>query len=231
VSVKRIMHDEKTEDKVLLSKIDSIDSDEQVFGEAGCEIEVGFNHLEGLKNKILLVKSSIRGEFFDRVTDNESIISLLLKYTSALGVAAVSAAEVSFAQKHLCSLSLSISEEKEDFVRIHSREKSPYVDAVDVSDMMNDNLDSTNIKIRWTDTHALSFVGVAESTPVKDEEIERLGIKEISHSHRELKTGEPIELLPEQYINLEFLDEDIRTDMGMVCTYVLRTMGRYKSLV
>ena len=119
---------------------------------------------------------------------------------------------------------------------IHPRENFSF-GLVDISDYLSKKQTSLNLELEWTESHNLSFIGLTEVKPIKNgqSKIEKIRLAELKHSHNRninknnLKEGK-VELIPGQFISLEFPYKKNTLKSNQRASFVLRSKGYYTQL-
>jgi len=225
-------------------------------GEKDNVLNVKFDNIKDLKNCHLVFRASLRtgyasitkiGQKLEKAPSEKKLLDSLKKVAVASLAAAVAAKMIeneSVSAILDCKGSINISvihnigKQKEKIVDIiHPREKLS-LGLADISQHLKRGQKSLSLTLKWTRPHNLSFVGLADvkdlskTSDVSQEPIELSQLKHLEDRNINktyLKKGK-VELIPGQYIELEFPLEKENVESNQKTSFVLKSKGYYTPL-
>ncbi len=229
-------------------------NDEIFFGgEKEDVLDVKFDNVQNLENCHLVFRANLRANYqrIAEATRNlERIFSSERKWTDSLKKIAIAslgtavAGEVikpedAFAAVHLCKsiniyVDVYVGNNKKGLLSIvHPREKFSS-GLVDISQCTKERKSPLSLKLKWTNSHNLSFIGLVNASPLTNPDIKQETIKLSSLSHSEdkninekhLKDGR-VGLIPGQFINLEFPAKKEIINSDQEISFILKAKGYY----
>ena len=230
----------------------SILSDRTFFGgEKDDILNVKFDKLPDWENYYLVFRACLRANYpsISKISKKlEKISPLQKKWTDSLKKIAFASATtfvVSEAAKPenvlAKTLPLSIyiysNNHKKKLVKIvHPRERFS-LGLVDFSKYVEKKDNSVSLKMEWTKFHNLSFVGLAEVKPLDSFQVKQktIELSKLRHSeNKDVDEGylkdEKVELIPGQFIELEFPAEKENINSNQKTFFILKSKGHYTSL-
>jgi len=152
----------------------------------------------------------------------------------------VMTAEDTFAAYHLCAKSINIyadicvgGDRKGLISIVHPRERFSS-GLVDISKYTKESKGSLSLKLKWTNSHNLSFLGLADVNPLNNSSVKQEVIKlsDLKHSEdkniskKHLKNGK-VELTPGQFIELQFPAKKEIISPNQKISFILKPKGYY----
>jgi len=229
----------------------SILSDRTFFGgEKDDILNVKFDKLPDWENYYLVFRSSLRAHYpsinetskkLEKIFPSENKWIDFLKKTAAAFAGAFVVNETArpgnVIAKEIPSIFIYNNNHKKELIKIvHPRERFS-LGLVDFSKCIEKEDKSISLKMKWTRFHDLSFVSLAELKPLNSFQVkqETLKVSRLSHSEnkevdeRYLKDGK-VELIPGQFIKLEFSAEKENINSSQKASFILKSKGHYISL-
>ena len=229
----------------------SSQKDKVVFkGKVDDTLSISFDEIQRLEKQHLIFRASLRADY-SRVNKTEQEIEQtssrkeLLDSLKKISVASLAAAKILDPQKALaaypCKLCINISllfgksGKREKLINIiHPREKLSY-GAVNISQNIKKGQKSLSLKMEWTRSHNISFIGLAEevtSTTTPKIKKETISLSSLKHSEnknitkKQLK-AKKVELSPGQYVELEFPAKEKNLNSDEKVSFFLSSKGYY----
>lgn len=220
-------------------------------GEKGEILNIRFDNIKDLRNCHLIFRASLRGDYprikeveqkLERIVSGNRLIDSLKK----IGVASIAVANIvkeakdakGALAKLIPSIHLSViyaDKNKEKPVEIvHPREKLS-LGLVDISQYVKKSQKSLFLRAKWTRPHNVSFVGLTDTeglSEVSNISQESIKLSCLKHSENKnidktyLKKGK-VELIPGQYIKLEFPAKKEKAESNQRTSFVLKSKGYY----
>ena len=221
-------------------------------GEKKDILNIKFDNIQNLKNIHLLFKAGLRANYsritqiakkLEKISFSEKEWTNSLKKIATVSLGAIVAgetmkAESVFAANHLCKsiniyADISFNNKKQLINIIHPREKSSF-GLVDISQYKQKKSESFSLKLKWTNSHNLNFLGAAEVDSLNSLDIKQEIVKLSSLKHSESKEvhkkdlgSKGIELIPGQFINLEFLSKKEHLNPDQKVSFIFKSKGYY----
>jgi len=214
-------------------------------------LNIKFDNIQGLKNCHLVFRASLRagypriketGQKLERaVSENKLIDSLKKIAVASLAAAKIMKTENALAALPCKSINLSvvyIDKDKEKMINIiHPREQFS-LGLVDISEYIEKKQKSVSLKTNWTAAHNLSFVALSDMedlSAIPDIKEESIKLSNLKHSEQKninktyLKK-KMVELIPGQYLELEFPAKKEEVKSNQKTSFVLKSKGYYTPL-
>ncbi len=241
-------------DKDWTKKLSALNDKAFFKGEKGDVLNIRFNNIKSLRNCHLISRTSLRGNYpnikeveqkLERVVSEDRLIDSLKKVAVASITAANIVKEAKDAEGVFAKIQPSIhisviytGKNKEKPVKIiHPREKLS-LGLIDISQYLKRGQKSLFLRAKWTRSHNLSFVGLTDVNDISNISNIREKVVELSnlkHSENKdikresLKDGR-VELIPGQYIELEFSAIKETLGFNQRTSFVLKSKGYYTPL-
>ncbi|RLC36712.1 MAG: hypothetical protein DRH33_06600 [Candidatus Nealsonbacteria bacterium] len=221
-------------------------------GEKGDRLRIKFDNLQKFKNPYLLIRAAMRAEYprVDNIIEKIEEISpsprklgkflekvaISMATVGSLAAALKAAGTVSKYSIHIKMLIKGKKGAEKEIGIVHPRERFSF-NLIDISKYIGKTQQSLRLVLEWTQPHNLSFIGLANSNPkdINQLKIEKLKLSELRHSHNAdvnkdtLKNGE-IELIPGQFLSLEFPAEKAEIGVNQKISFILETKGYYTKI-
>jgi len=222
-------------------------------GEKENVLNARFNDVQNLENCHLILRASLRANYsrIIKTTKNlEKIFSSERKWVDSLkkiaiaSLGTVAAGEVIkpkdvFAAEHLCKsiniyVDIYVGNNKKGLVSIvHPRERFS-LGLVDISKYTKERKGPLSLKLKWTNSHNLSFLSLVNVSSLNNSNVKQETIKLSNLKHSEdksidkesLKNGK-VELTPGQFIELEFPAKKEVINSDQEISFILRSKGYY----
>ncbi len=229
-------------------KLSNLNNEILFGGEKKDILNIKFDNIQSLGNCYLVFRANLRsgyprikeiGQKLERAFSEDKLIDSLKKVTAASVAAATALKETEDAMAAIppakcysINLFIRVGEDKKELVHIiHPRERLSS-GLVDISQHVKKGQESLSLILEWTNSHKLSFIGLAEadsSTTIKQEVLKLSSLKHSEYKNinkESLKDGK-VELIPGQYIDLEFPEKKERIQSGYKTSFVLKSKGYY----
>jgi len=116
---------------------------------------------------------------------------------------------------------------------VHPREKFS-LGLINIPQQSKGDKKSMSLKLKWTNSHNLSFLGLVDVSPLSGSNLKQGVIKLSDLRHSENKKinkkdleNEGVELTPGQFVNLEFSSKKEVLNPNQKVSFVLKSKGYY----
>jgi len=229
----------------ILEKISNKNGDIFFDGKKGDVVNIRFDNLPNWKNYHLIFKAGLRANY-PRIkeaseqignvtpTDKNWKKSVAKIATTIAGTYAINETiHPDAINAKTTSIFTYVNNKRKPLLIIHPREKLSF-GFENLSEYITDDNKSITIRMRWTASHHLSFVGISEVTQIDSLNIKRQTITptKISHSEnkevnlKKLKNTE-VEITPGQFVELEFPAEKEKNIPNQKTSLLLESKGYY----